>query len=349
MQRKIIHIDMDCFYAAIEMRDDPRLRDQPVAVGGNENRRGVLCTCNYRAREFGVHSAMPTAKALQLCPNLVVVPTQMEKYKQASQSIREIFAEYTDRIEPLSLDEAYLDVSETKAHQGSATLIAQAIRQQIWQSQQLTASAGIAPNKFLAKVASDWQKPNGQFVVPPDKVEAFVKELPVKKIFGVGKVTQQRMHDLGIHTCADLQQRSLVELSQQFGRFGARLHELARGIDKRNVEPHRRRKSVSVEITFQHDLPNLAACLAQIDDLYQDLQRRLQKHSEHKIHKQFVKIKFFDFQQTTVEHTVDQLNIDTFIALIKTGYARAQKPVRLLGLGVGFAEPETVTQLSLSY
>ena len=345
--RKIIHLDMDCFYAAIEIRDQPQLRGKPVAVGGKPGQRGVLCTCNYQARSFGVRSAMPTGLALNLCPELIVISPHMQKYKAISKDIHNILRHYSDCIEPIALDEAYLDVSHSTEHRGSATQIAVDIRHAIYQQHHLHASAGVATNKFLAKIASDWRKPNGQFVIPPAAIDEFVKQLPVKKIIGVGKVMQQKLAYLGIQTCADLQQWPLAQLIQRFGRMGARLYELARGIDKRAVESERFRKSVSVEHTFLQDLPDLKACLTKIEPLYQDLERRLALTKQTRICKQFVKIKFFDFHQTSVEQSCRQLNLQGFVDLLATGYQRAPKPVRLLGLGVGFSENKAV-QLALS-
>lgn len=221
--RKIIHIDMDCFYAAIEMRDAPHLRSLPIAVGGSPDGRGVLCTANYLAREYGVRSAMASYKALKLCPDLVIVPVDFAKYRSVAHAIRKIFYSYTDLVEPLSLDEAYLDVTDCELFDNQARLIAKAICQEIIDTQHLTASAGVAPNKFLAKVASDWRKPNGIFVIPPQKVANFVQKLPVEKIFGVGKVTQRKMQQFGIYTCQDLQALSMTQLIERFGTFGQRL------------------------------------------------------------------------------------------------------------------------------
>lgn len=299
--RKIIHIDMDCFYAAIEMRDFPELADKPVAVGGDANRRGVIATCNYAARKFGVHSAMPTTHALKLCRHLILQPVRMDVYRKESQYIRAIFAEYTDLIEPLSLDEAYLDVTSSTQCQGSATWIAQEIRARIFQTRQLTASAGIAPNKSLAKIASDWHKPNGQMVIKPEDIDAFVLPLPVRKLFGVGPKMEARLNDLNIKTCADLQQYSADYLSNKFGSSGQRLYELARGIDNRPVNPARIRKSISVEETYQSDLPSSQACLDALPELIARLETRIQRAGKiPNIHTLFIKLKFCDFQQTTV-------------------------------------------------
>ncbi len=230
--RKIIHIDMDCFYAAIEMRDDPSLRSIPIAVGGSADRRGVISTANYEARRYGVHSAMSTAIALRLCPQLKVVSGRMALYKETSIHIRKIFARYTDLIEPLSLDEAYLDVTDCSQLHGSATLIAEAIRQQIFDELQLTASAGIAPIKFLAKIASDMNKPNGQFVITPQNIDQFILTLPLRKIPGVGKVTAQKLADMGLTTCADVQNYDVVTLIKSMGKFGQVLWERCHGIDE---------------------------------------------------------------------------------------------------------------------
>ncbi|HAT8221249.1 TPA: DNA polymerase IV, partial [Legionella pneumophila] len=275
--RKIIHIDMDCFYAAIEMRDFPELANKPIAVGGEASRRGVIATCNYAARQFGIHSAMPTAHALKLCKELILRPVRMDVYQKESQYIRTLFAEYTDIIEPLSLDEAYLDVTESTQCQGSATWISQEIRARIYQTRQLTASAGIAPNKSLAKIASDWHKPNGQMVIRPEDVNTFILDLPVRKLFGVGPKMEEKLNALNIKTCADLQRYSVEYLLHKFGTIGQRLYELARGIDNRPVNPERIRKSISVEETYPIDLPDSEACLEALPDLMVRLEARIQR------------------------------------------------------------------------
>ena len=238
--RKIIHVDMDCFYAAIEMRERPELRGQPVAVGGS--RRGVLTTCNYEARKFGCRSAMPSFQALRLCPDLVLLPVRFDLYRKESKRIRSIFTSFTDLVEPLSLDEAYLDVSHLRSEAAS---IAREVRERIREETQLTASAGIAPNKFLAKIASDWRKPDGQFEIRQEDIESFLRDLPVEKIWGVGKRTAKKIHALGAQTCGDLQGFTILELDRRFGRFGQELFNLCRGIDSRRVNPNRERKSVS--------------------------------------------------------------------------------------------------------
>ena len=338
--RKIIHCDCDCFYAAVEMRDDPSLNNLPIAIGGKSDRRGVVATCNYKARQYGVHSAMPTGQALKLCPDLVVIPGTMAKYREAAQQIRQIFYRYTDKVEPLSLDEAYLDVTDCTECQGSATLIAQEIRQVIAKEVGVTASAGIAPNKFLAKVASDLNKPDGQFVITPDNVDGFVEKLEVKRIFGVGKVTNEKMRRLGIITCGDLQQRSVIELVDKFGVFGKRLHDLSFGRDDREVNANSRRKSLSVENTFSDDLADLQACQDKLPNLLVELRSRLRRiDSGYLVTKQFIKMKFNDFTATTVERQmVKNLPIESFENLCDEAWERSDLPVRLLGIGVRFVD-----------
>jgi DNA polymerase-4 len=346
--RKIIHCDCDCFYASVEMRDEPSLRGRPLAVGGRPDQRGVIATCNYEARRFGIHSAMATAQAMKLCPELLVIPPNMEKYRIASRQIMEIYRDYTELVEPLSLDEAYLDVTESKHCKGSATLIAQEIRQRIFETVGITASAGVAPNKFVAKIASDWNKPDGLFLVRPDEVDAFVAALPVKKLFGVGKVTAAKLHGLGAQTCADLRSWTMQELQQHFGSFGARLYDLCRGIDVREVNPVRERKSISTEETYTPDVPDLPACLALLPELMEHLEGRIKRNNAEKfINKLFVKIKFNDFQQTTVECVGYAPNLAIYTHLMETGWLRASRPVRLLGVGVRLSDIEQVEQLSL--
>lgn len=338
--RKIIHCDCDCFYAAVEMRDDPSLANLPIAIGGKSDRRGVVATCNYKARHFGVHSAMPTGQALKLCPDLVVIPGTMAKYRETALQIRQIFYRYTDKVEPLSLDEAYLDVTDCTECQGSATLIAQQIRAQIATEVGVTASAGVAPNKFLAKVASDLNKPDGQFVITPEEVDDFVQKLEVKRIFGVGKVTNEKLRRMGIITCGDLQQRNLIELVDKFGVFGKRLHDLSYGRDERQVNSNSRRKSLSVEHTYSDDLPDQIACLAKLPDLLIELRSRLRRvDSDYLVTKQFIKMKFNDFTTTTVERQmVSGLPVESFEALCQQAWIRGNRPVRLMGIGVRFID-----------
>ncbi len=350
-QRKIIHVDCDCFYAAVEMRDDPSLRDLPLAVGGDGG-RGVVATCNYRARAFGVRSAMPAAEARRLCPGLVFVPPDMPRYRAASKQVMNILRELTDLVEPLSLDEAFLDVSDVQAHRGSATLMARALRERILKEVGITVSAGVAPNKFLAKIASDWEKPDGLFVVRPEDVAGFVRDLPVEKLFGVGRVTAARLHELGVATCGDLQAIAPEVLTERFGKQGYRLHQMAHGRDERPVVVSRIAKSVSVERTFSQDLPDLPACEAVLAELVQDLLRRLARKGQRKpLHKLFVKIRYSDFSTHTLERVREQVQEpgpEDYLPLLRELAANRFRPVRLLGLGVRFRNDDApVTQLRL--
>ncbi|WCP66517.1 DNA polymerase IV [Vibrio tubiashii] len=347
--RKIIHVDMDCFYAAVEMRDNPSYRGRPLAVGGHEKQRGVLSTCNYEARKFGIRSAMPTARALQLCPQLLVVPGRMQVYKEVSKQIREIFSRYTSLIEPLSLDEAFLDVTESTQCQGSATLIAEAIRRDIWHELSLTASAGIAPVKFLAKVASDMNKPNGQFVIPPDRVQEVVDKLPLEKIPGVGKVSLEKLHQAGFYTGEDIKNSNYRDLLLRFGRLGASLWNKSHGIDNREVVVERERKSVGVERTFSQNISSYQECWQVIEEkLFPELEKRLEKASPDKaIIKQGIKLKFADFQLTTIEHIHPQLELEYFKQLLSDILKRQQgREIRLLGLNVMLKPEEQAKQLS---
>lgn len=349
--RKIIHVDMDCFYAAIEMRDNPRLRDIPLAIGGSADRRGVISTANYPARRYGVHSAMATATALRLCPQLKLLPGRMEVYKATSRMIRNIFSRYTTLIEPLSLDEAYLDVTDSSLCNGSATLIAQEIRQTIANELQLTASAGVAPIKFLAKVASEQNKPNGQFVITPNNMEAFLLALSLEKIPGVGKVTAKRLEEKGLHTCADVRQYDLAELLRQFGKFGRVLWERCHGIDERAVSPDRLRKSVGVEKTLAADIHHWHECEGLVEQLYQELELRLRRvKPDLHIARQGVKLKFDDFCQTTQEHVWPELNKQDLLRLARQTWEerRQTRGVRLVGLHVTLLDPQMERQLLLN-
>ncbi|MDH3633432.1 MAG: DNA polymerase IV [Gammaproteobacteria bacterium] len=333
--RKIIHIDADCFYAAVEVRDNPGLKGKPIAVGGSATRRGVIATASYEARKFGVRSAMASATAVKRCPQLILVPGRMSVYREASRQMHEIFSEYTNLVEPLSLDEAFLDVSDCKHCRGSATLIAQEIRERIADKIGITVSAGIAPNKFIAKVASDMNKPNGQYVVTPQQVDDFLQRLPVDRIWGVGKVTAQRLEQKGVKTCGDVRAYDIFQFVQEFGQFGEHIHKLAHGIDNRAVVSEWRRKSVSVEHTYDQDLPDLESCLQKIPALIDSLQTRLQRlDDDYRIHNCFVKMKFFDFNQTTVERQLTAPNYGDYAMLCEEAWLRAKVPVRLLGLGV---------------
>ena len=336
--RKIIHCDADCFFAAVEMRDDPSLRLVPMAVGGSTSHRGVISTCNYEARRFGVHSAMASGQALKLCPSLVLLPHNMDKYRAVSAALRTIFSDYSDRVEMVSVDEAFLDVSDSRACRGSATLIAEEIRKRVREELGITVSAGVATNKFLAKVASEWRKPDGLFVVEPGTEQAFVDKLPVRQLHGVGKVTAAKMARLGIATCRDLRHWSSAELTGHFGVFGLRLAEMCRGIDDRPVSTGRPRKSLSVERTFPDDLVDLNQCLGQLPALVERLGQRLQGlASGYSIRKAQIKVKFSDFSQTTLERPCTDLSQAAFADLLADALARGAMPVRLLGVGVQFA------------
>lgn len=343
-RRKIIHIDMDCFYAAVEIRDNPRLQGKPVAIGGTTE-RGVICTCNYEARRYGLHSAMAVSQALRKCPTLILLPVDMKKYKQTSNRIHRVLNKYTRLIEPISIDEAFLDVTDSGLFRGSATWIASAIRKEIEKEEAITASAGVAPNKFLAKVASDWNKPNGQCVIVPSKVEDFIASLSVEKIYGVGKVKAKRLKAMGVGTCRDLQQYDLVSLIRIFGSYGVELYSLSRGIDNRAVEPKRVRKSVSVEETYSKDLESLSACREKVTILFEELKLSLKRHYNRKISTQFVKVKFSDFTQTTAEKRRSQLQLSQFQSLLEEAKKREGLPVRLLGIGVKFEDAWGYTQL----
>lgn len=336
--RKIIHIDMDCFYAAVEMRDDPSLRDIPIGVGGN-GPRSVLCTCNYEARKYGVRSAMPNSQALKLCPTLKIVNGRMNVYREVSEQIRSIFNRYTNLIEPLSLDEAYLDVTDCSTHSGSATLIARQIRQDIFDETGLTASAGVAPNKFIAKIASDENKPNGQCVITPNDVDAFVQNLPLKKIPGVGPKTAEKLSRSGLDTCADVRQSSIAKLQLIVGKSATSLYQRSHGIDHRALETSRIRKSLAIETTLAEDISGEQACLQTIKDLQPKLEERLERVSDRAIAKQGVKVKFSDFTQTTVEQRSDFMNEQLFQALLQKAISRSNgKSIRLIGLTLGFEE-----------
>jgi DNA polymerase-4 len=254
LPRKIVHIDMDAFYASVEQRDDPHLLGKPVIVAWRGN-RSVVCAASYEARKFGVRSAMPAVRAERLCPNAVFLPPDFPRYRAVSRQVRELLQRHTDLIEPLSLDEAYLDVSENKTGLLTATLVARTIREQIRTELQLTASAGVAPNKFLAKIASDWKKPDGLFVIQPEEVDAFLLPLPVGRLPGVGKVTEEKLKSFQVHTIADLRRLNVPTLENRFGRYGVRLYELAHGVDESKVVPDRPTQSISAEDTFERDVP----------------------------------------------------------------------------------------------
>ncbi len=317
------------------MRDDPALRDIPIAIGGDPGRRGVIATCNYPARAFGVRSAMASAQAIKLCPSLKIIPGNMDKYRLASQQIMRIFSDYTALIEPLSLDEAFLDVTESTACRGSATLIAEELRQRVAAEVGITISAGVAPNKFLAKIASDWNKPDGLWVITPPHVADFVETLPVRKLHGVGPATAEKLLGLGVSTCADLRRLGAVRLVEALGGFGERLFQLAQGVDHRPVSTEHRRKSVSVEHTYVQDLPGLNQCEEQLPELLKRLEmRKARLDGSYRISGAVVKVKFSDFVQTTVEAACAEPDAAVYRVLLQEALQRHPPPVRLLGVGV---------------
>jgi DNA polymerase-4 len=342
--RKIVHIDMDAFYASVEQRDDSRLRGKPVVVAWRGS-RSVVCAASYEARKFGVRSAMPTIRAERLCPNAVFLPPDFPRYRAVSRQVREIFKRHTDLIEPLSLDEAYLDVSENKTGLPTATQVARTIREQIRAELNLTASAGVAANKFLAKIASDWKKPDGLFVIQPDDVDSFLSPLPVGRLPGVGKVTEERLKSFEIQTVADLKELELATLEGRFGRFGVRLFELARGIDNSGVVPDRRTQSISAEDTFEQDVP-----LTWTEPMIRRLAEKTWSSSrtESRIARTVVlKLKTSDFKILTRSHTPDsppssceELTNIALALLERVGLGTEQR-FRLVGVGLSnFREPE---------
>jgi DNA polymerase IV len=334
--RKIVHIDMDAFYASVEQRDDPALRGRPVIVGGDPEGRGVVAACSYEARRFGIRSAMPSARARRLCADAVFLRPRFDVYRGESARLREILLRYSPLVEPLSLDEAYLDVTGSALHGGSATRIAAAIRADIHAELRLTASAGVSCNKFLAKLASELDKPDGLAVIRPEQAASFVAALPVQRFHGIGPATAARMNKLGIRTGADLRARAESELVREFGTVGRFYHRIAHGVDERPVTPHRERKSLGTERTFAEDLSQLAAMRAVLATLSEEvagglLQRRLVARTVS------LKVRYYDFRTVTRSHTPAQpvqaseaLYAIAEALLCRTDAARL--PVRLLGL-----------------
>ncbi|AXY40747.1 DNA polymerase IV [Halomonas sp. JS92-SW72] len=346
--RKILHADCDCFFAAVEMRDNPALAEVPLAIGGSPERRGVIATCNYPARAFGIHSAMPTARALRLCPHLTLLPGNFDKYREVSRQIQAIFHELTPLVEPLSLDEAFLDVSAVERFSGSATWMARWLKQECLARTGITLSVGVAPNKFLAKIASDWEKPDGLTVITPERLEAFLAALPVKKLHGVGPATGARLAARGITTCAALREVPLERLLEAFGKFGKRLYELARGIDERPVRLERERKSISVETTFARDLPDLASCREALAPLCERLEERLARHGHPPLAGLVVKVRFDDFGLTTLESRGLTPSPASYQGLLEQAWERRRRPVRLLGVGARLLPEAERRQLVLS-
>jgi len=342
--QKIIHVDMDAFYASVEQRDNPQLRGKPVIVAWLGN-RSVVCAASYEARSFGVHSAMPAKRAERLCPDAVFVPPDFTRYRQVSRSVREIFKRHTDLIEPLSLDEAYLNVTENKTGLATATLVARTIRRQIREELNLTASAGVAPNKFLAKLASDWRKPDGLFVIQPNDIDAFLLPLPVGRLPGVGKVTGEKLAKLGAQTVKDLRNVGLAVLEQHFGRYGQRLHDLSLGIDHNQVVPDRPTQSISVEDTFEHDvlLPETEPMIRRLAENLWSASRKEPRTARTVV----LKLKTSDFKILTRSHTpgsppasCEELT-DIALQLRERVDLGPQQRYRLVGVGLSnFQQPE---------
>ena len=340
--RKIIHIDLDAFYASIEQRDHPEYRGRPLAVGYAAE-RGVVAAASYEARKFGVHSAMPSLTALSKCPEIIFVPARFDVYREVSRQIRDIFLEYTDLVEPLSLDEEYLDVTENKFGTASATIIAREIKKRIKDTTNLTASAGVSVNKFLAKVASDWKKPDGLFVILPEEAEAFAEELKIEKFWGVGKVTAARMRELGIHTGKDLKRFGEGELVRLFGKAGYIYYQNSRGIDEREVVPDRARKSLGAEETFLTDTCDRAELEGRLRDIADEVWRRTSKNDFYG-RTVTLKIKYADFREASKRRTYAWpiVNFYTFwsAALDLLGFVEfvKERKIRLMGLYVSNAE-----------
>ena len=334
----IIHIDMDAFYAAVEQRDFPQYRNKPVVVGGDPEKRGVVATCSYEARKFGIHSAMPCSRALRLCPHAIFVRPRFDLYREISQQIRDVMFSYTDLVEPLSLDEAYLDVTKNKRSFGSPTLVAKAIKNQIQQETGLTASAGISYNKFLAKIASDLDKPDGLTLITEKQGPSFVKQLPIEKFHGIGPATQSKMQDLGVYSGEDLLAWSLEELKPLFGKVSEYYYHAARGIDHRKVVSHRPRKSIGSEKTYSEDVSDPEEMLQRLkklaEEVWQDL--RAKRMTARTI---TVKVKFDNFVQVTRAVTIssDISKLEDIVSPLAELLNKAEvkgRKVRLLGVSV---------------
>jgi len=337
-KRKIIHVDMDAFFASVEQRDFPQYRGKPVIVGGAPDKRGVVAACSYEARKFGIHSAMPSSQACRLCPQAILRRPRFDVYRQVSLEITEVFRQFTDRVEPLSLDEAYLDVSNSELHRGSATLIAKSIKQAVRERTQLTASAGVSYNKFLAKMASDMDKPDGLYVIKPEQGVAFIEHLPIGRFFGIGKATEARMQALGIHYGKQLKQWSQVDLVRRFGKAGNYYYDIARGIDMRPIINARIRKSLGTETTFEHDLGDKRQMLEMLIKLADKVTRSMRRRKLH-ARTLTIKVKYADFSQVTRSRTLEDAfddiqTISPVLPLLLDKTAAGEKKVRLLGVTV---------------
>lgn len=340
--KKIIHVDMDYFYAQVEELDRPELKNLPVGIGGGK--RGVLCTANYVARKYGVKSAMPSFMAKELCPDLIFIRPNFSKYKEKSQQVFEIFSRYSNKIQGLSLDEAYLDVTDCKLYNNDAQKIAKTIKADILSETGLTASAGVSYNKLLAKIGSDLFKPNGLAILRPEGIEQKITHFPIEKINGIGKVTAARMHQRGLYTFGDLQKFSKLDLINMYGDYGNTLFHYCRGIDHREVKGSRIRKSLSVENTFFENVGNFQDLHGKMLETFDELSERLRKHEDKIIKNIFIKLKYHDFQSTTIESQLD-VGLDQYSDLLKTRWNQRQEPVRLLGMGVKFHVRENKGQL----
>ena len=333
--RKIIHVDMDSFFASIEIRDNPSLKNKPVAVAGKANERGVLTTCNYIARKYGLHSAMPTKRALQLCKDLIIVPVDIEKYKKESNEIFKIFKCYSKKIEPVSIDEAYIDVTDSNYCSGDPEVMASQIRSCIEKDFGITASAGISINKLISKICSDWKKPNNQFSICDHEVSSFIKNVNLKKIPGIGKVNFEKCKNLNMHVCEDMYPYSSTSLYEFFGSYGTNLYKLIRGIDLRDIETDRQRKSISVEDTFIRDIQSKEECKDNISDLYKKLILRCHNLEipQDLVKEIFIKIKFNNFETITRQVKCNNLNVNHYMKLFDSNVDKITRPIRLLGVG----------------
>lgn len=349
MLKKMIHLDLDYFFCQVELLTKPELRNKPVAIG-YDSKRSVLCTANYVARKYGVGSAMPIVVAKRKCPDLIILEPTSGLYKEYSQEVFEIFYQYTDLVEGLSLDEAFLDVTTSERFFNSATLIAKDIRQKVLRSTGLTLSAGVSTNKLISKMASSYKKPDAMTVVPPSLIDSFIKEQSVKKIWGVGDVTFNKLKEMNVHTFSDLREISQETLKKRFGVFGERLYYFSRGIDDREVNTTRLRKSLSVERTFYQDIYHPDELLFELKNIYEKFLLRLDRYKEREKKSLFIKIKYKDFEQTTCEHVLSgELKFDLFKELFWKRFERETKGIRLLGLGVRFKEEgEEKEQLSFN-
>ena len=349
-QRKIIHVDMDAFFASVEQRDQSQYRGKPLIVGGKPHERGVVAACSYEARQFGIHSAMPCSTAYRLCPDAIFVPHRFDVYREVSEQIRAIFWRYAAEVEPLSLDEAYLDVTGSEYFNGSATYIAQAIKRDIVAETRLIASAGVSYNKFLAKIASDMDKPDGLYVIEPEQGPDFVASLAIGKFHGIGPATEAKMNSVGIETGGDLRQWSEDALVEQFGKSGHYFFHIARGIDQRPVQSSRQRKSIGKETTFQQDIRSIIELRGHLDQLTQQVWQNLQR-LKFTARTLMLKVKYADFQQVTRSQTVEQgLDLSMMTSLLPELLSKTEAghlAVRLIGVTVsGFDKPEPEQAMS---